>query len=144
LGGRYPGLSEIAIRAAKSREQPYKLSDERGLYLLINPTGSRWWRFKYSRFGKERGLSFGVYPDVSLALARKRRDEARTLIADTLIQSCTADAKNPGDFGNFETQLRKGIIAGHGRLQARFGLRLQLPSFVRVAFRYKSELRRAY
>ncbi len=75
-------LSETAIRAAKPREKPYKLSDERGLYLLINPTGSRWWRFKYLRFGKERGLSFGVYPDVSLALARKRRDEARTQLAE--------------------------------------------------------------
>lgn len=75
-------LSETAIRAAKPREKSYKLSDERGLYLLINPTGSRWWRFKYARFGKERGLSFGVYSDVSLALARKRRDEARTMIAE--------------------------------------------------------------
>jgi hypothetical protein len=75
-------LSEIAIRAAKPREKPYKLSDGRGLYLLVNPNGSRWWRFKYSRFGKERGLSLGVYPDVTLAMARKRRDEARTQLAD--------------------------------------------------------------
>ncbi len=75
-------LSEFTVRNAKPREKPYKLTDERGLFLIVNPSGSRWWRFKYTRYGKERGMSFGVYPDVSLALARKRRDEARTLIAE--------------------------------------------------------------
>ena len=75
-------LSDAVIRSAKPREKPYKLFDGRGLYLLINPTGSRWWRFKYLRHGRERGISFGVYPDVSLALARKRREEARSLLAE--------------------------------------------------------------
>ena len=76
-------LSETAIWAAKPREKTYKLSNERGyICALINPTRSRWWRFKYLRFGKERGLSFGVHPEVSLALARKRRDEARTQLAE--------------------------------------------------------------
>jgi hypothetical protein len=75
-------LSDTVVRNAKAREKPYKLSDGRGLYMLVNPSGSRWWRFKYLRNGKERGISFGVYPDVSLALARKRREEARTLLAE--------------------------------------------------------------
>jgi integrase len=75
-------LSDTVVRNAKPREKPYKLSDGRGLYMLVNPSGSRWWRFKYLRNGKERGISFGVYPDVSLALARKRREEARTLLAE--------------------------------------------------------------
>lgn len=75
-------LSDIAVRAAKPREKPFKLADERELYLLVNPNGSRWWRFKYRQDGRERGLSFGVYPDVPLGLARKRRDEARQLLAD--------------------------------------------------------------
>jgi hypothetical protein len=75
-------LSDTVVRNAKAREKPYKLFDGRGLYLLVNPSGSRWWRFKYLRNGKERGISFGVYPDVSLGPARKRREEARTLLAE--------------------------------------------------------------
>ena len=58
-----------------------KLSDERGLYLLLNPNGSRWWRLDYRFDGKRKTLSMGTYPDVSLKLARTRRDEARTLLA---------------------------------------------------------------
>ena len=94
-------LSETAIRAAKPREKPFKLSDERGLYLLINPSGSRWWRFKYSRFGKERGLSLGVYPDVSLALARKRRDEARTQLAEGIDPSHKRKAEKLSNANTF-------------------------------------------
>lgn len=70
-------LSDTEVKAAKPRERPYKLADERGLYLLVTPTGARSWRFKY-RMGKREGLlALGLYPDVSLKLARERRDEAR-------------------------------------------------------------------
>ncbi|HML44655.1 MAG TPA: integrase arm-type DNA-binding domain-containing protein [Hyphomicrobium zavarzinii] len=74
-------LTDAAIRNAKPTDQPYKLADERGLFLLVNPTGSRLWRFKYRVAGKEKMLAIGAYPDVSLALARKRRDEAREALA---------------------------------------------------------------
>lgn len=74
-------ITDTAIRAAKPAEKPYKLSDERGLYLLINVAG-KYWRLDY-RFGaKRKTLALGVYPDVSLRLARERRDEARQLLAD--------------------------------------------------------------
>lgn len=74
-------ITDTAIRAAKPAEKPYKLSDERGLYLLINAAG-KYWRLDY-RFGaKRKTLALGVYPDVSLRLARERRDEARQLLAD--------------------------------------------------------------
>lgn len=69
-------LTESLIRKAKPREKPYKLSDGKGLYLLVNPTGSLWWRFRYRFGGKQNSLSLGVYPDVSLNEARKGRDEA--------------------------------------------------------------------
>lgn len=69
-------LTEALIRKAESREKPYKLSDGNGLYLLINPTGSMWWRFRYRFDGKEKMFALGVYPDVFLNEARKRRDEA--------------------------------------------------------------------
>lgn len=75
-------LTDTAIKAAKHGVKPIKLFDERGLFLLLQPSGSKLWRLKYRFGGKEKKLSLGIYPDVSLKLARKRRDEARTLIAE--------------------------------------------------------------
>lgn len=75
-------LSDIKIKQAKPREKTYKLSDERGLYLEVAPAGGKWWRLKYRYDGKEKRLSLGVYPDVSLAMARERRDNARKQLAD--------------------------------------------------------------
>jgi hypothetical protein len=63
-------LSAVDVSNAKPRAKPYKLSDERGLYLLVTPKGQRYWRFKYRFDGKEKTLAFGVFPDVSLADAR--------------------------------------------------------------------------
>lgn len=75
-------LSDISIRKAKPADKPKKLSDERGLFLLVHPKGGKWWRFKYRFAGKEKQLSMGTYPDVSLKMARDRRDEARRLLSD--------------------------------------------------------------
>ena len=74
-------LTATAIRKAKPREKPRKLYDSRGLYLEIAPRGTKAWRFKYRFAGKEKRISMGVYPEVSLKLARQRRDEARKLLA---------------------------------------------------------------
>lgn len=74
-------LSSFSVEKAKPRETPYKLSDGNGLYLLVNPNGSKLWRFRYSFGGKERMIGFGAYPDVPLAAARDKRDEARKLVA---------------------------------------------------------------
>ena len=74
-------LTDTACRNAKPASKPRRLYDAGGLYLEVSPAGGRWWRLKYRLAGKERRLSLGVYPDVNLAAARKRRDEARELIA---------------------------------------------------------------
>ncbi|OYY95914.1 MAG: integrase [Hydrogenophilales bacterium 28-61-23] len=74
-------LTDTAIRTAKPAEKPLKLTDGGGLYLLLNPNGSRWWRLDYRYAGKRKTLSMGVYPVVSLKDARNRRDEARKLLA---------------------------------------------------------------
>ena len=74
-------LTDTAIRNAKPTQKPYKLFDERGLYLEVSPAGGKWWRLKYRSNGKEKRLSLGVYPDVSLKDARNRRDQARKLLA---------------------------------------------------------------
>ncbi|MEM8697020.1 MAG: Arm DNA-binding domain-containing protein [Pseudomonadota bacterium] len=75
-------LTDTRIRNAKHGPKPIKLFDERGLFLLLQPSGGKLWRLKYRIDGKEKKLSLGIYPDVTLKQARKRRDEARALIAD--------------------------------------------------------------
>lgn len=74
-------LTDTAIRNTKPGKKPIKLFDERGLFLLVTPAGGKWWRFKYRFGGKEKQLSFGVYPDVGLKDARARRDDARKHVA---------------------------------------------------------------
>ena len=74
-------LTDTAIRTSKPLDKPFKLYDEGGLFLQITPSGGKWWRFKYRFDGKEKLLSFGTYPDVSLLSARQRRDQARKLLA---------------------------------------------------------------
>jgi len=74
-------LTDTAVRNAKPGDKPIKLADEKGLFLLLNPNGSKYWRMKYRFEGKEKLLALGVYPDTSLKDARERRDEARRLIA---------------------------------------------------------------
>lgn len=74
-------LTDIKIKAAKSLEKPCKLSDSGGLYLLVNRNGSKYRRLKYRFAGKEKTLSIGVYPQVTLAEARNQRDEAKKLLA---------------------------------------------------------------
>lgn len=74
-------LSDAAVRNLKPREKPYKVSDFDGLFVLVKPTGSRLWQFKYRLNGKEKLLSIGPYPETSLADARSKRDEARMMVA---------------------------------------------------------------
>ena len=74
-------LNDVAIRAAKPGPKPMKLSDDRGLFLLVQPSGGKLWRLKYRIAGKEKKLSLGRYPDVALKDARERGAEARKLIA---------------------------------------------------------------
>ncbi len=75
-------LSNTTILNAKPTEKTYTLTDERGLSIQIQPTGGKWWRFRYRFGGKAKMISFGVYPDVGLKDARERRDSARRLLAD--------------------------------------------------------------
>jgi len=74
-------LSDTAIKKAKAGPKPIKLSDGKGMYLLVNPTGSKLWRWKYRVLGKEKVMTLGAYPDVSLAQARDGMDKARKQLA---------------------------------------------------------------
>ncbi len=75
-------LTDTAIKAAKPGAKPIKLTDEKGLFLLVHPNGSRYWRMRYRFAGKEKLLALGVYPDVALKRAREKRDEARALLSE--------------------------------------------------------------
>lgn len=74
-------LSDTAIRNAKPAEKAYKIYDSGGLFIQITPSGGKWWRLKFRFDGKEKLLSLGVYPRISLSQAREQRDDAKKLIA---------------------------------------------------------------
>ncbi|WP_300493164.1 integrase arm-type DNA-binding domain-containing protein [uncultured Methylophaga sp.] len=100
-------LTDIKVRNAKPCIKPdgttttksYKVSDERGLYLEVAPSGGKWWRFKYRFSGKEKRLSLGVYPDVSLKQARERRDDFRRQLADGIDPSDARKAEKVTEAG---------------------------------------------
>ena len=75
-------LTATAVRNAKPRAKPYKMGDSQGLFLLVEPSGGKLWRVKYRVHGREKKLALGAFPQVSLAQARKLRDEARDLVAE--------------------------------------------------------------
>tara|TARA_R110001592_G_scaffold127205_1_gene338832 strand:+ start:220 stop:1437 length:1218 start_codon:yes stop_codon:yes gene_type:complete len=75
-------LSATAVKEAKPKVSPYKLSDGGGLFLMVNPNGKKYWRFKYRYFTKEKLLALGVYPDLSLKSARAKHREAKDLLSN--------------------------------------------------------------
>ena len=75
-GGGMP-LSDTKIRSARAQTKPYKIADGEGLFVLVNPIGSKLWRLKYRYLGKEKLYSIGAYPLVGLAEARETRDNVK-------------------------------------------------------------------
>jgi len=116
-------LTDTAIRSAKPQAKPFKLFDGGGLHLIVTPTGGRWWRWKYRFGGKAKGLSFGVYPDVSLKSAREKRDAARKQVAAGVDPGAARKAEKLAKAGaeSFEAIAREwhakfspGWAASHG------------------------------
>lgn len=126
-------LTDVAVRKTKPGAKPIKLSDAGGLYLLISPAGSRYWRWKYRYGGKEKLLAFGVFPEVSLANARSRRDEARRVLArgiDPAEQKKAARAAQSSlDAGAFEVIAREWLPL---RDWVRHGTYLASPSIMTI------------
>lgn len=77
-------LTEPKLKAAKSKDKEYKLFDGGGLYLLIRPTGKKYWKYKYRFHGKEKKLSIGVYPEIGLKQARQIHTQAKELLAQNI------------------------------------------------------------
>lgn len=103
-------LNDVKIKNAKPAVKPYKLYDERGLFLLVNPKGGKWWRFKYRFDDKEKLLSLGVYPKIGLRDAREKKDEARKLIAHFI---------DPGLQRKVQKSVRQDQLANSFELVAR-------------------------
>lgn len=106
-------LSDTQIRKAKPLEKQYKLTDGQGLYLLVHPNGSKYWRFKYRIDGKEKLLAIGLYPEIPLADARVRRDQARRLLASGVdpaeAKKAHKNARREAVANNFEAVAREWI-----------------------------------
>lgn len=101
-------LSDAAVRIAKAdAAKPIKLADGGGLYLLVHPNGSKYWRFDY-RIHERRGtLAFGVYPDVGLREARDKRDEVRKQIAEGIDPKLTRQLEKSSQANTFELVARE-------------------------------------
>jgi integrase len=102
-----PMLSNAVISGAKPREKAFKLADGGGLYLLVTPAGSRWWRLRFRVRGTEKMLSLGTFPDVSLKLARERRDQARRDLANGIDPGAKRRTEKMASGNTFEAIARE-------------------------------------
>ena len=102
-------LTPSAVKNSRPQGRAYKLADGRGLYLLVKPTGARWWRLDYRRPGNKRRntLSLGTYPEVSLRHARERRDDARKQLADGIDPGVKRQAEREAGLETFEAIARE-------------------------------------
>ncbi len=117
-------LTDTNIRQAKPAATPFKLTDEKGLFLLVHTNGGKYWRMAYRIDGKQKTLALGVYPDVSLKMARERRNEARQLIANgtdpselrksdkASIQSAKQEAKAKAEAQRQADEVEQRVKAG--------------------------------
>ena len=132
-------LTDAAVRAAKPRQKAYKLFDERGLYLLVDPKGGRWWRFKYRVDGREKLLSLGTFPDTPLKRAREKRDDARRQVADGVDPSAARQARRASLENTFEGIAREHLELQRKKLDARTHVK-KLAWFERHVFPYLGRL----
>jgi integrase len=117
-------LTDTRIRNAKPAPKTYKLSDGGGMYLLVTPQGGRYWRLDYRFHGKRRTLALGIYPTVTLASARARREDARGLLSDGLdpsaVKKATERAARVAGENTFEAIAREWIANQRKRLAPRY------------------------
>ena len=118
-------LTVPQIEFAQPRAMPYKLSDGGGMYLLVTPTGGKYWRLKYRHEGKENRLSLGVYPDTSIDDARAQRIAIRALLADGIDPSAARKAElgRQRQDGAHQIALTRFLLDSRGALSFRLGSR---------------------
>ncbi len=117
-------LTDIRIRNSKPTARSYKLTDGGGMYLLVAPNGARYWRLNYRFAGKRRTLALGVYPNVSLATARLRREDARALLEKdcdpNVAKKATKRAAKLANDNTFEFIAREWLENQRKRLATRY------------------------
>ena len=118
-------LTDTAVRRAKSGAKPARFFDGGGMYLQVSKTGAKYWRLKYRFGGKEKVLALGVYPDVSLAKARRDRDEARGLLAEGVDPGEHRKAERAAKRADEDRQLTatRFMLGNDGGLSFRLGRR---------------------
>ena len=130
-------LKDIAVRNAKRSDKPRKLSDGGGLHILIQPTGGKLWRLAYRFAGKQKTLALGVYPAISLEEARRRRDEAKKLLARSIDPSVQRKADKQAGKDNSFRAVAEEVIAKlerEGRAEATLSRHHRLLSFAYPTF----------
>ncbi len=112
-------LSDVEARKAKPQEKPYKLTDGKGLYLLVNPSGGKLWRMNYRHGGKQKTLALGSYPEVALAKARELLESARKLLAEGIDPMADRKATKQGNAerakNSFEAVAREWLALNEGK-----------------------------
>ena len=108
-------LNDVAVRKAKPEAKSYKMADGGGMYLEVMPNGSKYWRAKYRFSGKEKRLAFGVYPAVTLSMARERLAEAKKLLAQGIdpgeTRKATKQSKQANAANSLETIAREWVAS---------------------------------
>jgi len=132
-------LTDTKLRTIKPGLKSRKIADEKGLYLEVTPSGGRWWRLKYRFAGKERRISLGVYPDVSLKEARDARDAAKKLLSSGIDPSSQRKADKlrlcETHTNNFEAITREWFSKYAARWATNYSTRL-MSMFERSIFPY--------
>jgi integrase len=142
------GLTDTRVRNSKPQAKSYKLSDGGGMYLLVKPSGARYWRLDYRLAGKRRTLALGVYPITTLSGARTQRDEAHRLLARDIDPNATKKAKRRAAKiareNTFESIAREWIANQRHRLSPRYSAlilaRLEADIFPQIGARPIAEI----
>ncbi len=119
-------LTDTAIRNAKPKGKPYKIYDRDRLFVLVHPNGSKYWRLRYKRDGKEKAFALGAYPSVSLAEARKRSHEAHDLLVKGLDPAEQWKAqKTRTNVTTFESVARDWLALKKGKLAPSYFVKIE-------------------
>ena len=116
-------LTDHIAASAPPRSKPHKLFDGAGMFLLVMPDGARYWRLKYRFAGKEKALSLGVYPEVSIPEARLLREELRALLADGIDPGAARRAERAAMLARQQDPAPRFRLDSDGALAFRFGIR---------------------
>lgn len=115
-------LSNTKLGSIRPKEKPFKVADEKGLFLLVNPNGSMYWRIRYRIAGREKSLSLGVYPDVVLKEARAERDVVRDMLAKGMDPSASRKADQVAEMASLLAK-KRFLLGNDGALSFDLGNR---------------------